>query len=58
MVLDDRRDSKHQRKSVILWWGDMGAERGRTGLRDDSLLVARLDNVNSQIRMKSYDEIK
>lgn len=33
MVLDDRRDSQHQRKSVILWWGEMGAGTAREGER-------------------------
>lgn len=27
MVLEDGADSKHQRKSVILWWGENGRER-------------------------------
>lgn len=28
MVLDDRWDSKHQRKSVIVWWGERERDEG------------------------------
>jgi len=56
MVLDDRRDSQHQRKSVILWWGEMGAGTPREGERalDKTVSLALSDNVNSSNEGRKY----